>query len=92
MADLAAAIEEMKSTVQHLEQFVAREEERTRNHDIARPTYSPAAAAARDRAHALQRSITHLTAALEQAQVEHDRAAAALAALEVDTHRARKKR
>jgi chromosome segregation ATPase len=92
VADLASAIEEMKSTVQDLERSIAREEERTRNHDATRSTYSPAAAAARDRVHALQRSLAHLATTLAQAQAERDRAAAVLAALEVDTHRARKKR
>jgi hypothetical protein len=92
VADLQSAISELDQLRSELNAFIRREEKRTGVSDSTRYTYSTVAVVARERVLKLNQSIAELTAKLEVAIEERDRADAALAALETTAKLFRRKR
>jgi hypothetical protein len=92
VVDLQSAISELDQLRSELNGFIRREEKRTGVSDRTRYTYSTVAVVARERVLKLNQSIAELTAKLEVALEERDRAAAALAALETTAKLFRRKR
>jgi len=94
----ARAVEHLQSAISELDQlrselngFIRREEKRTGVSDSSRYTYSTVAVVARESVLKLNQSIAELTAKLEVAIEERDRADVALAALETTAKLFRRK-